>query len=123
MNGLGPSKQITFRVPREIGEEIEAAAARDGRKLTPFVENLVEWAFVRYKEVGSILALRDGMSPSSACGFSETCANSATASSGTGPGTWPPWLATIRILVSTVLHESVERPSQDSPGSSYESDR
>jgi len=41
---------------------------------------------------------------------------------GAGSGIWPPRLAT-RIPVSTVLRESEERPSQDSPSSSYESDR
>lgn len=60
MNGLGPSKQITFRVPREIGEEIDAAAKREGRKLAPFVENIVVWAFARYKEAASIIALYEG---------------------------------------------------------------
>jgi len=60
MNGLGPSKPISFRVVREIGEEIEAAAARERRKLAPFCQNLIEWALVRYKEVGSVMALYEG---------------------------------------------------------------
>lgn len=51
MNGPGPPNQITLRVAPGIKEKIIVAAAKVKRKLAPFCEELLVWAFGHYENL------------------------------------------------------------------------
>jgi hypothetical protein len=50
-------KQISFRVPVEIAEELKAAAGEEGLKMAPFCRELFVWAVTQHKNAGALLFL------------------------------------------------------------------
>jgi hypothetical protein len=61
----GPSRQISFRVDKELAKKIEEAAVFEELALADFARKLFKRAFQEYETAGSLHALRakDGDAP------------------------------------------------------------
>ena len=60
MNGNNGKRQISFRLPTEMAEEVKAAADRESfHEVAPFARALFKWAFTQYKQAGGLLLLKE----------------------------------------------------------------
>jgi len=51
-------KQISFRIPTELADELQAAAVEEGfHKMAPFCRELFVWAVTQHKQAGALLLL------------------------------------------------------------------